>query len=139
MEKQGSEVFVKTIAALLEAEAARDPLFAEKMKNESKSIEECCDFVIAQVEKSGKCGFSDGEVIGLAKHYWDEDNPGDTKHSECRIVVNHDIELSDEEKAKAKEEAMRQLVEAEKKRMTERKQKPAKKETESAQQSLFDL
>ncbi len=138
-EKKESEEFVKTIAQMLEAEAVNDLLFAESPKKEGKSMEECCYNIIAQVEKSGRCGFADAEILGMAKHYWDEDNPGDTKHSGCRIVVNHEVGLSEEDKVKAREEAMRQLVEAEKKRMGERKPKPAKKDAETSQTSLFDL
>ena len=103
-------------------------------------MDECCDFIITQVEKSGKQGFADAEILGIAKHYWDEDNPGDTKHSACRIIVNREIELSDEEKAEAKRVAMERLIEENKRKMSERKPKTAKPQTEqSSQTSLFDL
>lgn len=124
---------------MLQAEAAQDPLFAESLKKEGKSMDECCDFIIAQVEKSGKQGFADAEILGIAKHYWDEDNPGDTKHIACRIIVNREIELSDEEKAEAKRRAMELLVEQEKKRMSEKPKKQPKPQAETAQGSLFDL
>jgi len=134
-----TEEFKKQITAMLQAEAAQDPLFAESLKKEGKTMDECCDFIIAQVEKSGKQGFADAEILGIAKHYWDEDNPGDTKHSACRIVVNREIELSDEEKAEAKRRAMELLVEQEKKRMSEKPKKQPKPQAETAQVSLFDL
>lgn len=134
-----TEEFKKQITAMLQAEAAQDPLFAESLKKEGKSMDECCDFIIAQVEKSGKQGFADAEILGIAKHYWDEDNPGDIKHSACRIIVNREIELSDEEKAEAKRRAMELLVEQEKKRMSEKPKKQSKPQAETAQGSLFDL
>jgi hypothetical protein len=134
-----TEEFKKQITAMLQAEAAQDPLFAESLKKEGKTMDECCDFIIAQVEKSGKQGFADAEILGIAKHYWDEDNPGDTKHSPCRIIVNREIELSEEEKAEAKRRAMELLVEQEKKRMSEKPKKQPKPQAETAQGSLFDL
>ena len=134
-----TEEFKKQITAMLQAEAAQDPLFAESLKKEGKSMDECCDFIIAQVEKSGKQGFADAEILGIAKHYWDEDNPGDTKHSACRIIVNREIELSEEEKSEAKRRAMELLVEQEKKRMSEKPKKQPKPQAETAQGSLFDL
>lgn len=134
-----TEEFNKQITAMLQAEAAQDPLFAESLKKECKSMDECCDFIIAQVEKSGKQGFADAEILGIAKHYWDEDNPGDTKHSACRIIVNREIELSDKEKAEAKRRAMELLVEQEKKRMSEKPKKQSKPQAGTAQGSLFDL
>lgn len=137
MEKYTDE-FQKAIAAMLELEAAQDPLFAESLKKEGKTIEKCCDYIISQVEKSGRIGFSDNEVLGMAKHYWDEDVE-DAPHKDCRVVVNHTIELTEEEKRKAKDEAVRQLVEQEKKRMQERPKKQSKPQAETAQPSLFDL
>ena len=86
---------------MLEQEAAKDPLFAESLKKENKTMEKCCDYIISQVKKSGRAGFSDSEILGMAKHYWDEDVE-DAPHKDCRVVVNHTIELTEEEKRKAR-------------------------------------
>ena len=137
MEKYTDE-FQKAIAAMLEQEAAQDPLFAESLKKENKTMDKCCDYIIQQVEKSGRAGFADSEILGMAKHYWDED-VDDAPHKDCRVVVNHTIELTEEEKRKAKDEAVRQLIEQEKKRMQERPKKQVKPQAETAQPSLFDL
>lgn len=139
--KKATEQFEKSIAAALDLEAAKDHLFAESLKKEGKSMTKCCDYIICQVEKSGKCGFADEEIIGLAKHYWDEDDIEVGTHSACKIVVNHEVELTDEEKAEAKRVAMERLIEQEKKRMSEKPKKqpkPAQQAEVPQQGSLFD-
>lgn len=144
MEKYTDE-FQKTIAAMLEQEAATDPLFAESLKKEGKTIEKCCDYIISQVEKSGRCGFSDNEILGIAKHYWDEDDIEVSEHSDCRVVVNREVELSDEDKAAIKREAMEREIEARRKeieldRKKKAEEKKSKRKAEPApQMSLFDL
>lgn len=140
MEKATKE-FQKTISAMLEAEAVKDPLFAESLKKEGKSIDECCDYIIGHVKNSGCCGFADGEILSMAKHYYDEDNLGKIQKEQCRVVVNHTVELTEDEKAEAKREAMERLIEQEKKRMSEKPKKqpkPAQQAEVPQQGSLFD-
>ena len=139
MERQTTDAFKDAIKEMLNEEATKDTLFAQSLSKENKNIDECCDYIVSQVKKSGRCGFADSEILGIAKHYYDEDNLENPGHRYCKVVVNQAIELTQEEKEEARKEAMRKLVEAEKKRMSERKPKPIKKDTETTQQSLFDL
>ena len=69
---KGSDAFIETIKTYLEGFAAENPAFAERLKIESKSMEECCAFIIDEVKKSGCNGFADEEIYGMALHYWDE-------------------------------------------------------------------
>lgn len=135
MEKH-TDKFKTTLEQMLKAEAGQDPLFAESMKKEKKNMDECCDYVIEQVQKSGRCGFDDSEILCMAKHYWDEDDLAKPEHHDCEIVVNQKVELTDEEKAEARQEAMKKAIEEEKKRMSAKPKHTAKKET-SNQTSLF--
>lgn len=132
-----TETFIKTIEQMLEAEAQKDNLFAEKMKNESKNMEECCEYILSEVYSSGFNGFADEEILGMAKHYWDEEEIEIKKNNCQKAVVNHHVELTEEEKKKAKEKAIRELVDAEKKRMTEKKAKPSARKEEANQPTLF--
>lgn len=142
---ESTEYFQKAIAAMLDNEAAKDPIFADTLKKEGKNIEECCDYIIDEVEKSGKCGFADEEILGMAKHYWDEDDVEVSEHSKCRVVVNREVELTDEDKAAIKREAMEREIEARRKEMEfERKKKAEAKQSKqkpepAPQMSLFDL
>ena len=138
---QCSTQFEDTIKKYLDEFATKDSEFARKYANEKKSITECCNYIIDIVRQSGKNGFADEEVFGMAVHYYDEENVTVGKLSNCKVVVNHEVELTEEEKEQLREKARKQVIEETKKQMTERKQ-PAKKESnkEEAQQlSLFDL
>lgn len=72
-----------------------------RYENPKKSIDECCDYILDCVYESGQNGFADDEIYALALHYYDEDDIEVGKHRECRVIVNHTIELTEEEKAEA--------------------------------------
>lgn len=125
-----SKIFKDTIKAYLDRKAEKDELFAEKYMNEKKNIDECCSFIISEVRKMNVCGLADEEVYGLAIHYYDEENIK-VKKENCKVVVNHTVELTDEDKEEAKEIAMRKLIDENMKRM-----KPSKTEKKTTEQSL---
>lgn len=125
-----SKIFKDTIKAYLDRKAEKDELFAEKYRNEKKNIDECCSFIISEVRKMNVCGLADEEVYGLAIHYYDEENIK-VKKENCKVVVNHTVELTDEDKEEAKEIAMRKLIDENMKRM-----KPSKTEKKTTEQSL---
>jgi PcfK-like protein len=108
---KGTETFKKTIQQYLEKRAGEDSLFAETLKKENKSIDECVNYILSEVQKSGCNGFADEEIFGMAVHYFDEDDvkPGSAKS--MKVIVNHHVELTEEEKAIAKEKAMELAVE----------------------------
>lgn len=152
-----SSTFKTTIKAYLDKRAAEDELFAKTYAKENKNLDECCNYILQQVQKSGCQGFADEEIYNMAIHYYDEDGIKNVKPvSAGKIVVNHVVELSEAEKAEAKEKAMadyakeeRERLEAkarqekarEQKRIEERKkaaQKKLKRE-KSMQLSLFDM
>lgn len=145
--------FEKTIKSYLDKRATEDELFAKSYSKDGMSIKECCNFIIQEVRKSGRCGFADEEIFGLAVHYYDKDDLGEIKSSSAKVVVNHEIQLTEEEKAAAKARALAKF-EADEKRRLERaagvpsepapkaKPKPKEKKTpvqESTVPSLFDF
>jgi len=152
-----SDTFKTTIKAYLDKRAAEDELFAKTYAKENKNLDECCNYILQQVQKSGCMGFADEEIYGMAVHYYDEDDIKNVKPvSAGKIVVNHVVELSEAEKAEAKEKAKadyekeqlaklkeeeRKREEKERKRMEERKRKAqeAAERQKSLQLSLFEL
>ena len=106
-----TEQFKTTIQAYLEKRAAEDSLFAETLKKENKSIDECINYILSEVQKSGSNGFADEEIFGMAVHYYDEDDLKAVKQNYGRVVVNHKVELSETDLADAKEEAMKLAIE----------------------------
>ena len=139
-ENKGTRAFNKTIKAYLEERAENDALFAVKFANPSKSVEECVTYILNSVQKSGCNGFEDDEIFGMAVHYWEESEIEVGKPINCQVVVNHTVELTEEEKEEARQEAMAKLRDEQVAKM----RKPTvKKATENKPQveqpSLFDF
>ena len=124
----------------LEQRAEEDALFAKNYRNPAKSIDECINYILNYVQKSGCNGFTDGEIFGQAVHYYDENEIEVGKPINCQVAVNHVVELTEEEKAEARQNAIRQYQEEERRKLQNRnKAKTATKQTTQVQQSLFDF
>ena len=83
----------------LEQRAEEDALFAKKYRNPAKNMDECVTHILNYVQKSGCNGFTDGEIFGQAIHYYEENEIEVGKPMNCQVVVNHVVELTEEEKA----------------------------------------
>ncbi len=140
-ENKGTRAFNETIKAYLEERAENDALFAVKFANPSKSVEDCVTYIINQVQKSGCNGFEDAEIYGMAVHYWEENEIEVGKPINCKVVVNHTVELTEEEKEQARQDAINRLRDEEmaKMRRPTQPKKATEKETANVQPSLFDL
>lgn len=137
---KGTDHFKRTIQMYLEQRAAEDALFAKNYRNPAKNMDDCVTYILNYVQKSGCNGFSDGEIYGQAVHYYDENEIEVGKPMNCQVVVNHVVELTAEEKAEARQNALRQYQNEELRRLQSRN-KPtttAKKET-NVQPTLFDF
>ena len=133
-----SEQFKSTIKAYLDNMAAVDSLFAPVYRKPTKSIDNCITYILNQVKKSGCCGFSDNEIFGMALHYYQEDNIEVGSPLDCKVVVNHHVELSEEEKKTAREAAIKKLQEEELARLKKRPQTKRENNPEvQTQLSLF--
>jgi uncharacterized protein YcbK (DUF882 family) len=72
-------------------------------------------------------------------HYFEENEIEVGKPMDCQVVVNHVMELTAEEKAEARQNAIRRYQEEELRKLQNRHRTSAKKETQQSQPSLFDL
>lgn len=119
--------FKKVIQAYLEKMAESDEAFLEKYTSDKKNIDDCCTYILNQVQKSGQHGFTDPEIFGMAVHYYDEENIDVGKPiTNVNIVTNHKVKLSEADKQAAKNEAIERLVKEEQEKL---KKKAAKKAT----------
>lgn len=137
---KGTDHFKKTILMYLEQRAEEDQLFAKSFSNPAKNIDDCVTYILNYVKNSGCNGFTDGEIFGQAIHYFEENEIEVGKPMDCQVVVNHVVELTAEEKAEARQNALRQYQNGELRRLQSRN-KPtttAKKET-NVQPTLFDF
>ncbi len=98
----GTEHFKQTIKSYLDGRAQADELFAARYTNPKKNIDDCCTYIMNQVQRSGCNGFTDDEVYSMAVHYYDEDDIDVGKPINCQVVVNHTVELTAEEKEQAR-------------------------------------
>lgn len=81
-------------------------------------------------------------ITTFDKHYYDGDNIDVGKPISCGIVVNHKVELTDEEKAQARKDAIKAYQEEEIRKMQQRNSRPkpaAKTQTSQSELSLFDF
>lgn len=139
---KGTEHFKKTIAEYLNQRADTDPLFAVNLKKETKNIDDCITYILNQVKASGCNGFSDDEIYSMAVHYYDEDDIKIGEKIECQVAVNHVVELSDEEKEEARQEAINEYKDEQLRKLRETQRpfspkKPKEVQEEEPQTSLF--
>lgn len=139
---KGSEHFTRVITEYLNQRAMTDPQFAPNLTKEHKNIEECITHILSEVYKSGCSGFDDSEIFGMAVHYFDQDSlVVEGNPSIASVVVNHHIELTDEEKAEARKAAVHRYQNEQYQQLTERAKARTAKQAEAVtiQKTLFDL
>lgn len=147
---KGTEHFTRTIAEYLNQRAMTDPLFAPNLLKPNKNIEECITYILNEVQKSGCNGFDDDDellrawlekIFSMAVHYYDEDDVEVGKAISCQVAVNHIVELTEEEKAEARQEAIKQYQREELAKLQSRNARVKKTENiaTQVQPSLFDF
>ena len=138
---KGTEHFTRTRAEYLNQRAMTDPLFVSNLMKPNKNIEECITYILNEVQKSGCNGFDDDEIYSMAVHYYDEDNIEIGKATNCQVMVNHIVELTEEEKAEARQEAIKQYQREELAKLQSRNARVKKTENVAThvQPSLFDI
>jgi len=136
---KATEVFKQTIQHYLEQRAKSDVLFAVSYAKSGKNIDDCITYIFNTVQKSGCNGFADEEIYSMAGHYYDEDNIEAGKSFDCRVVVNHTVELTEEEKQQARQEAIQKAYDEEYMKLKKPFQKAQTKKSEVTNQlNLFD-
>lgn len=130
--------FTRTILTHLEQRASIDPLFAQSFANINKNIDDCCTYILNEVQKSGCNGFTDDEVYSMAVHYYDEENIEVGRPIDARIKVNHVVELTEDVKQQARQDAIQKAQnDTYNKMMQPKKKTTAKQSANTNQLSLF--
>ena len=138
---KATEHFRQTIKAYLGERAQNDELFAVSYAKENKNMDDCVTFILNQVKRSKCMGLTDEEVYSLAVHFFDEDDIEIGNSIACNVIVNHTVELTEEEKAKARQEALKEYQAEQLRKMQKRTNKPKtpKAQPEITTPSLFDF
>jgi ribosome-associated translation inhibitor RaiA len=134
---KSTEAFKTIIQQKLEEMAEADPLFAVNYRKDGKNIDDCITYILNTVKKSGCNGFTDDEIFGMAAHYYDEDNLEVGKKINCDVIVNHQVELTEEEKKQARQAAIDRVIAEEKERILKRHKAKQEQTKTTVQQSLF--
>lgn len=132
---KSTEPFKKTIQDYLEKRAAEDNLFAVSFAKPAKNINDCVTYILNAVKTSGCNGFSDDEIYSMAVHYYDEDKIDIGKPISTNIVVNHHVELSDEDKKEARDKAKKTFEETQLRELRQSQERKEKRE-KSKQEKL---
>ena len=134
--------FKRTIQAYLEQRAAEDKLFAASYSKPNKNIDECVTYLLhwakSQCDGGNAIGMPGGEALSQAAHYFDQDDIEVGKPLQCQVMGCHDQELTAEEKAEARQQAIRQYQAEELRKLQSRNKQATKKEAQ-VQPSLFDF
>ena len=99
---------IAAMQQMLQERCIAEPTFAIKMANPNKSMEGAINYLCSQIQKSGLCCVDDTTVMNILVHYFDENEIEEGGKVNCNIVVSKP-ELSDEDKAELKEQAMEQF------------------------------
>ncbi|MCM1302483.1 MAG: PcfK-like family protein [Alistipes senegalensis] len=132
-----TDYFKQTIQTYLENRAATDELFAARYTNPKKNIDDCTTYILNEVRASGCNGFADEEIYSMALHYYDEPDIEVGKSVNCRVVVNHTIDLTEEEKAQARRDAMKRAEQEAHAKLTQRKPAAKKQSDNNRQMNLL--
>lgn len=130
-ENKATDYFKQTIQSYLQRRAQEDELFAPRLANPKKNIDDCITFILNYVKESGCNGFADDEIYSLVMHYYDEDDIDVGKPLQCKVVVNHTIVLTEQEKAEARRKAMQKATDEAYAKLTKRNS-PKKTETQKS-------
>lgn len=138
---KATEHFKQTIKAYLDERAKNDELFAVSYAKENKNMDDCVTFILNQVKRSKCMGLTDEEVYSLAVHFFDEDDIEIGNSIACNVIVNHTVELTEEEKAQARQDALKEYQAEQLRKMQKRTNKPKtpKAQSEITTPSLFDF
>lgn len=113
---------IRAMQEMLQQKCLEEPAFALKMASPSKSMEGAINYLCHQVQKSGLTCLDNQSVASILYHYFDEADIEEVKNVNCNIVVSRP-ELTDEDKAELREQAMEQYKE-EQLRAIRRKNEP---------------
>ena len=138
---KASKAFIDTIEQFIISCSDCDTLFALKSCNPNKNIEDCVTYILNQVQKSGIHGFTDDEIYSMAKHYYIEEDIEVGNPINCHVVVNHAIQLTEEEIMEQRRKAKEKVFSDERNRLRQpdRTSTPTIKQMEVQEATLFNF
>lgn len=118
---KGTDNFKEIIDSHLNGLAEKDELFRKALMNPKKKIDDCITYILNTVKDTKASGFIDAEIFGMAVHYYDEESIDIGKEIKMEVIVNRHVELTVEEKAKYKQEAIDKVFDEQRESMQKKK------------------
>lgn len=137
---KSTDHFKRDIQMYLGQRAIKDNLFAVSFANPDKNIDDCITYILNTVKQSGCNGFASAEIHSMAVHYYDEIDVEVGNPINCHVVVNHTVELTEEEKKQAHMDAIKRAQDEAYAKLKQQNQRSTTKKIEvQLQASLFDF
>lgn len=134
--KNNNKHMEDAIMAMLHERAITDEVLNAALQKEDKNITDCCNYIIGWVKNDGGKGYPDDVILGQAIHYYLEDDINKPEEVNCRVIVNREVQLTQEEIEEAKRAAFDAEVQKQRQMMTKKVQ--PKKETQNVvENTLF--
>lgn len=112
-----TEAFKEAVWTHIAGLAEVDESFADKASDPSKNLDDCVTYIINQVRESGLSGFTDDEIFSMAVHYYVEKDIDPGKPVECQVVINRQVQLTEEEKEEMRRQAKERILSEETSRL----------------------
>lgn len=74
--------------------AKQDELFAKALANPKKNLDGCCAYIIDRVKKAKVVAWTNEEIFGMARHYYDESDIKEMKRDTGVRIVSTTDEVS---------------------------------------------
>jgi hypothetical protein len=132
-----SSSFKEVIKTQFDALALVDKLFAKTYSKPNKNLDDCVKYILEQVRKANVAGWADDDIFNMGMHYYQEDDiKAPTSAPKCKIVINREVQLTDEEVKKAKQDAIEKVISEQKTKIqsTATKKQKAKESSVKPQQ-----
>lgn len=137
---------IAAMQQMLQERCIAEPAFAVKMASPDKSFEGAVNYLCSQIQKSGMCMVDNETVLNILTHYFDQADVDEVGKVNCNIVVSKP-ELSEEDKAELRQQAMEQYREEQLREMRRQSQPKPQPKTSApkpgaevnVQPNLFDL
>ena len=138
---KSTDNFKQAIGEYLAHRAESDPDFATRYAQTERTLDDVVTYILNVVSASDCYGFTDEEIYGMAVHVIDEPDIEIGNPIDGNVVVNHHVELTEEEKAELRERAkakyLKEQLEIQRKRNARPVPKTATREEDNTL-SLFD-
>lgn len=135
--EEATENFKRVISDYLNDMASKDEAFSKHYANPNKNIDSCIAHIFESVRETKRIGFTDDEVYSMAVHYYVEAGIENKALKPEMVISNNSVQLSEEEIAEAKKEALDKLVQTEMSRMKTKTKPSTAPKVEQATLELF--